>query len=53
MGVLLVTLGTSLLSAELNDCFVKVESCIQSNFLRNPGKSEEKYEILGNKMHLN
>jgi len=46
-GVFLVTTGTSVPSAELNECFVKVQSGVQSNFLRNSGNSEEKYKILG------
>jgi hypothetical protein len=46
-GAFLVTIGTSVPSADLNECFVKVQSGVQSNFLRNPGNSEEKYKILG------
>jgi hypothetical protein len=44
MGVLLLTLGTPVLSAGLNDCFDKVQSSVKSHLLRSPGKWEKNTE---------
>jgi hypothetical protein len=47
LGALLVTLGTPVISADLNNYFVKVQSRVQSNSSLKSRQIGKKNEILG------